>query len=39
MVKLLTSDGQEFVVEKELADKSTLLKNMIADIGESGKGE
>lgn len=35
MVRLSSADGQEFVVAKEIACQSVLLKNMLEDIGES----
>ncbi|TPX33082.1 hypothetical protein SmJEL517_g03928 [Synchytrium microbalum] len=35
MVKLTSSDGQEFAVPKEVACQSVLIKNMLEDIGES----
>ncbi|KAI9627625.1 hypothetical protein KEM48_012087 [Puccinia striiformis f. sp. tritici PST-130] len=35
MVLLTTSDGEEFKVEREVAFRSVLIKNMIEDIGES----
>ena len=34
VVKLESSDGQEFVVEAEIANKSVLLRNILDDIGE-----
>ncbi|KAJ3129742.1 hypothetical protein HK098_000111 [Nowakowskiella sp. JEL0407] len=35
MVKLLSSDNQEFTVAKEVATQSVLIKNMLEDVGES----
>ncbi|KAJ3086889.1 suppressor of kinetochore protein mutant [Quaeritorhiza haematococci] len=35
MVKLNSSDGQEFTVAKEIACQSVLIKNMIEDVGEA----
>ncbi|CEP15341.1 hypothetical protein [Parasitella parasitica] len=35
MVKLLSSDNEEFTVDKEVAEKSVLIKNMLEDIGDS----
>ncbi|KAJ3101681.1 hypothetical protein HDU97_001222 [Phlyctochytrium planicorne] len=35
MVKLTSSDGQEFSVGKEIACQSILIKNMLEDVGES----
>jgi len=32
MVKLTSSDGQEFTISKEVAYQSVLLKNMIEGI-------
>lgn len=34
-ITLLSSDNKEFKVEKEVAEKSVLIKNMLEDIGES----
>ena len=34
MVKLTSSDGQEFTVEKNIACISVLIKNMLEDIGD-----
>ncbi|KAL2917665.1 hypothetical protein HK105_202538 [Polyrhizophydium stewartii] len=34
MVKLSSSDGREFVVAKEVACQSVLIKNMLEDLGE-----
>jgi hypothetical protein len=34
MVKLTSSDGQEFVVPREVAGLSVLIKNMLEDFGE-----
>ncbi|KAK7693769.1 hypothetical protein QCA50_003341 [Cerrena zonata] len=35
MVLLVTSDNEQFVVEKEVAERSVLIKNMLEDVGES----
>ena len=35
MVKLSSSEGQEFTVDREIAEKSVLIKNMLEDVGES----
>lgn len=32
---LLSNDNKEFKIDKELADKSVLIKNMLEDIGDS----
>ncbi len=34
MVKLTSSDGQEFSVPREVASLSVLIKNMLEDFGE-----
>lgn len=34
MVKLTSSDGQEFTVSREVASLSVLIKNMLEDFGE-----
>ncbi|TIB02278.1 hypothetical protein E3P94_01058 [Wallemia ichthyophaga] len=34
-VILLTSDNEEFQVDKDIAERSVLIKNMLEDIGES----
>ncbi|CAG8722657.1 5258_t:CDS:2, partial [Acaulospora colombiana] len=34
-VKLTSSEGTEFQVERNVAEKSVLLKNMLEDVGES----
>ncbi|KAF7728594.1 suppressor of kinetochore protein mutant [Apophysomyces ossiformis] len=34
-VHLLSSDNEEFPVDKEVAERSVLIKNMLEDIGES----
>ncbi|KAJ3286897.1 hypothetical protein HK104_008843 [Borealophlyctis nickersoniae] len=34
MVKLTSSDGQEFTVAKEIACQSVLIKNMLEDVGD-----
>ncbi|KAK9466000.1 Skp1 family, dimerization domain-containing protein [Lipomyces arxii] len=35
MVKLTSSDGESFTVEKDVAEKSVLIKNMIEDVGDA----
>ncbi|KAF8478717.1 S-phase kinase-associated protein 1A-like protein [Russula ochroleuca] len=35
MVLLVTSDNEQFVVEKDVAERSVLIKNMLEDVGES----
>lgn len=35
LVKLSSSDGQEFAVPKDVACLSVLIKNMLEDIGEN----
>ncbi|KAK9381850.1 E3 ubiquitin ligase SCF complex, Skp subunit [Kockiozyma suomiensis] len=35
MVKLISSDGETFSVEKDVAERSILIKNMIEDVGDS----
>ncbi|KAJ3061740.1 hypothetical protein HDU98_002367 [Podochytrium sp. JEL0797] len=35
MVKLVSSDAQTFAVERIVAERSVLLKNMIEDVGDS----
>lgn len=35
MVKLTSSDGQEFVTNKEVACQSVLIKHMLDDVGEA----
>ncbi|KAI7871132.1 E3 ubiquitin ligase complex SCF subunit sconC [Spinellus fusiger] len=34
-VHLLSSDSEPFVIDKEVAERSVLIKNMLEDIGES----
>ncbi|KAJ8102619.1 E3 ubiquitin ligase SCF complex, Skp subunit [Lipomyces tetrasporus] len=34
MVKLTSSDGESFDVEKDVAERSVLIKNMIEDVGD-----
>ncbi|KAG8954698.1 hypothetical protein FRC04_011131 [Tulasnella sp. 424] len=34
-VTLESSDGEKFKVDKEVAERSVLIKNMIEDVGES----
>jgi len=34
-IKLQSSEGTEFTVERDVAEKSILLKNMLDDVGES----
>ncbi|KZS88431.1 E3 ubiquitin ligase SCF complex, Skp subunit [Sistotremastrum niveocremeum HHB9708] len=35
MVLLVTSDNEQFTVEKKVAERSVLIKNMLEDVGES----
>ncbi|KAJ3061522.1 hypothetical protein HDU98_002573 [Podochytrium sp. JEL0797] len=35
MVRLTSSDNQEFSIAKEIADQSVLIKNMLEDIGDA----
>ncbi|KAH9005109.1 S-phase kinase-associated protein 1A-like protein [Lactarius hatsudake] len=35
MVLLVTSDNEQFVVDKDVAERSVLIKNMLEDVGES----
>ncbi|WAQ88480.1 hypothetical protein PtA15_9A607 [Puccinia triticina] len=35
MVVLVTSDGEQFTIDREVAIRSVLIKNMIEDVGES----
>ncbi|KAI9351206.1 Skp1 family, dimerization domain-containing protein [Obelidium mucronatum] len=34
MVKVTSSDGKEFTIEKEIANQSVLIKGMLEDVGE-----
>ncbi|KAG0042743.1 suppressor of kinetochore protein mutant, partial [Gryganskiella cystojenkinii] len=34
-ITLTSLDNQEFKVDKEVAERSILIKNMIEDVGES----
>ncbi len=34
MIKLLSSDSKAFTVEKAVAERSVLIKNMLEDIGD-----
>ncbi|KAF0482749.1 E3 ubiquitin ligase complex SCF subunit sconC [Gigaspora margarita] len=34
-VKLTSSEGTEFIIDRKVAEKSVLLKNMLEDVGES----
>ncbi|KAK9449803.1 E3 ubiquitin ligase SCF complex, Skp subunit [Limtongia smithiae] len=36
MVKLISSDGESFKVDKEIAERSVLIKHMIEDAGDAG---
>ena len=38
IIKLQSSEGTEFTVEREIAERSILLKNMLDDVGESDMG-
>ncbi|KAJ3062020.1 hypothetical protein HDU98_002071, partial [Podochytrium sp. JEL0797] len=35
MVKITSSDAQEFSIAKEIANQSVLIKNMLEDVGEA----
>ncbi|KAF8758304.1 ubiquitin ligase [Rhizoctonia solani] len=35
MVVLVTSDNEQFNVDKDVAERSVLIKNMLEDVGES----
>ncbi|ORY52280.1 E3 ubiquitin ligase SCF complex, Skp subunit [Rhizoclosmatium globosum] len=35
MVKITSSDNQEFNISKEIANQSVLIKNMLEDVGEA----
>ncbi|KAI0717704.1 S-phase kinase-associated protein 1A-like protein [Cerioporus squamosus] len=35
MVCLLASDGQQFIVDRDVAECSGLIKNLLEDVGES----
>lgn len=37
-VILTSSEGTEFTIDRDIADKSMLLKCMLDDIGEIGQG-
>ena len=37
MVKLTSSDNQEFTVDKDVACLSVLIKNMLEDFGEDSE--
>ena len=37
MVLLVTSDNEQFVVDKEVAERSVLIKNMLEDVGETDR--
>lgn len=34
-IKLKSSEGTEFFVERDIAEKSVVLKNLLGDLGES----
>ncbi|CAG8822911.1 23288_t:CDS:1, partial [Gigaspora rosea] len=38
-VKLTSSEGTEFIIDRKVAEKSVLLKNMLEDVGESDMGK
>jgi len=38
MIRLTSSEGTEFLVERAVVEKSVLLKNMLEDVGESDLG-
>ncbi|TDL27405.1 ubiquitin-protein ligase [Rickenella mellea] len=35
MVLLVTSDNEQFVVDKDVASRSVLIKNMLEDVGDN----
>ncbi|KAJ7510034.1 Skp1 family, dimerization domain-containing protein [Mycena galericulata] len=35
MVLLVTSDNEQFTTEKDIVERSVLIKNMLEDVGES----
>ncbi|EIM90003.1 ubiquitin-protein ligase [Stereum hirsutum FP-91666 SS1] len=35
MVLLVTSDNEQFTVDKDVAERSVLIKNMLEDVGET----
>ena len=35
MVEVNSSDNKGFIIEKKIAEKSVLLKNLLEDIGEA----
>lgn len=37
-ILLTSSEGTEFLIDRDIADKSMLLKCMLEDIGEIGQG-
>lgn len=37
MISLLSSDGIELQVEREVIERSVLIKNMLDDLGDSGE--
>lgn len=37
-ILLTSSEGTEFIIDRDIADKSMLLKCMLEDIGEIGQG-
>ncbi|KAI9887672.1 MAG: hypothetical protein M1823_000536 [Watsoniomyces obsoletus] len=38
-VTLMSSDNAEIKVDREVAERSVLIKNMLEDIGDQGSGE
>ena len=38
-IKLTSSEGTEFIVDRDVADKSVILRNMLEDCAEDGMGE
>ncbi|BFZ61146.1 hypothetical protein YB2330_002205 [Saitoella coloradoensis] len=34
-VKLSTSDNEEFIVDRDIAERSVLIKNMLEDVGDA----
>lgn len=33
-ITIISSDGEKFTIEKKIAERSILIKNMIADLAE-----
>lgn len=37
MITLTSSDGVDITIEREVAERSILIKNMLEDLGDSGE--